>query len=663
MNPPERLRPSSMHSLTTLISVATVERASSFPIQVRCNRAVPCSNCTTSGLTCPLSGESVIRQDRQDQHFMSQDDRGRLDERLAALEDAVNSLRQQQNVREQTTHSPTHIQHPARSNGHDGHHPGVLPEGESSFGRQAVRASEIAELTCSEASNSPTVMSELASFRGMAQNQEASQTKRQDYTSGQCVDGGKQIELPSSDFVLQLLRRLKDLKGTQCILYTFYSIHDVSQIEELCKRVYFPVEPLSTGEVTLFHGMISTVLNELDFSGESDLNGQDVESCRDICEKNFQAGVETYEVMAIPTHENAMILSLAMVNAQRKAKLPLQWSLTSTAAKHCLTLGYHREDRLASLPPLEGDRIRWLFWHVYISDKDLSSRLGRTSTIQDFDVDTRHGTISNDPGRMPWDRAVNSFIELSRLQGQIYESLYSVAAAKREQTERTSIASHLESQLTHWYDDWTGLRSNRAYAKERFDMVFGPARIIYFSILTLLHRGTTMPMSTHDISPACFNAAQQGLKAHMEYYPRLASSGPQALTSYAGWIFYYTSFTPFVVTFVRCIAKKGSDDLQLLKQVVDSLEHIGPTLEYTERQYNLCKALYRIAEAFLSSSTMTTGNGTGPTSTVYLPLQNPSPSNWPWLDFNMQLSSTATGTENWELPNFDDTSFILGHQM
>jgi hypothetical protein len=224
-----------------------------------------------------------------------------------------------------------------------------------------------------------------------------------------------------------------------------------------------------------------------------------------------------------------------MINAQKKAQLPLQWSLTSTAAKHCLTLGYHREDRLASLPSLEGDRIRWLFWHVYVSDKNLSSRLGRTSTIQDFDVDTRHRIISNDLGKMPWEYAFNSFIELSRLQGQIYESLYSASATKRGQAERLSIASHLESQLTHWYGDWTGQRSNLAYAKERFDMVFGPASIIYFSILTLLHRGTTMSTSAHDISPACFDAAQQGLKAHMKYYPRLASSGPQALTSYAGW--------------------------------------------------------------------------------------------------------------------------------
>jgi hypothetical protein len=145
--------------------------------------------------------------------FYSEDDRVRLDERLAALEAAVNSLRQQQNVTEQSTHTPGHIQHPARSNGHVGHHPGVISEGESSFGRQAMRASEIAELTCSEASNSPTVMSELASFRGMAQNQEASRTKRQDYTSDRCLDDGKEIELPSSDFVLQLLRKLKDLKG------------------------------------------------------------------------------------------------------------------------------------------------------------------------------------------------------------------------------------------------------------------------------------------------------------------------------------------------------------------------------------------------------------------------------------------------------------------
>lgn len=54
-----------------------------------------------------------------------------------------------------------------------------------------------------------------------------------------------------------------------------------------------------------------------------------------------------------------------MIHAQTKSKLPLQWSLTSTAARHYLTLGYHREAGLSQLSTSEAGSIRRFFWLVY----------------------------------------------------------------------------------------------------------------------------------------------------------------------------------------------------------------------------------------------------------------------------------------------------------
>ncbi|KAM5345682.1 hypothetical protein ACJ41O_011543 [Fusarium nematophilum] len=646
--------------------------------KVRCNRVVPCSNCLTSSLECVPDAKSAARAARHVPEATSHHDSKGLLEKISALEEAVSSLQQQQQQQQQQgarshSHSqPTPPRHASDSGqtrqGPQGvnDHRAALPEGDSSFGSQALHASQIAELTSSEASQSPIVMLELAKLRDMAQDQTAPRSVRHHYLSGLRREGPKSdMELPPSDFVVQVLRVLREMKGTESLLFTFYGISGCTQVEDLCKRIYFPVELVSTGEVTLFNGILSIILRELiSLAPESHLT-QDIKYYQTVCEKNFQMGAETFEVMAIPTTENAMILSLAMIHAQTKAKLPLQWSLTSTAARHCLTLGYHREDRVSQLSPAEAERVRRLFWHVYINDKNLATRLGRGSTIQEFDIDVKPCAISDDPEKAPWDKAFVTFIDLARIQGRIYEGLYAPAARKLDPEARAKTAADLDSQLKRWYSGWVRLDLSTEYNKEIFDLTFGPAHIAYYSILTLLHRGTTLSGSAHDISPACFEAAHQGMTAHMTYVPRLTALGDRALNSYAFWIFYYTSFTPYVVTFVHCITTSDRDDLKLLQDVLGSLEQIGLTLEYAETQYNLCKALYRIAEAFITSRRATPGDDAGGgMSTLYLPLQNPFPDNWAWLDPASQLPSfLGAGAEDWVIPDADQTLFSLDHHL
>lgn len=66
-------------------------------------------------------------------------------------------------------------------------------------------------------------------------------------------------------------------------------------------------------------------------------------------------------------------------------------------------------------------------------------------------------------------------------------------------------------------------------------------------------------------------------------------------------IFYYTSFTPYVITFVRCVSNSDRDDLALLKEVLDTLEQTSLHQKHSNRQYELCKALYRTATEHLAS--------------------------------------------------------------
>ncbi|KAH7268663.1 hypothetical protein B0J15DRAFT_486866 [Fusarium solani] len=637
--------------------------------KVRCNRLVPCSNCTISGLDCPRGGNPRSARPHEDAQVSipSQDTLSyfaRFEAKLADLQLEVDGLKEQLQNRDSTDNT---VPSPHCSNSsnpvvrqHDVFGDHTQEEGDSSFGRQALNAIQVAELTSSESSHSPAVAQQLASLRDMAREHEASGVNRDDYISAPVpATDNLKMRLPPSTFVLAILRVLRERKGVQPILYYFHGVYDRLQIEKLCRRIYFPLDSVSAAEVTLLNGMLSVVLRELDNIEDSEITSEEITRYQRICESQFQTGLEVYEVMAMPTRENVMILVIGMVHAQIKAKLPLQWSLTSTAARHCLALGYHREHRVSRLPSAEASSVRRLFWHIYIADKNLSSRLGRTSIIQDLDVDTGLNAVSDEPGRTPWDQAFASFVEFARIQGKIYDSLYSPAAKKQQPEHRVAVAIDLESQLSTWHANWTKIDFSEAFDYESFAATFGPADIIYYSSLTLIHRGTASSGSAQDISSACYEAAHQGLQAHLNYYPRLSCSADHVLSNYAFWIFYYTSFTPFVVTFLHCIAHSDHGDLTLLQEVLSSLEQVGSALDYAEKQLFLCKALFRIAEAFLNSQTATQNNHTvaGSTATFCIPLQNPFSDEWAGLDRFLE------GTEDWDMTTIDPASFLLDDAM
>jgi hypothetical protein len=88
---------------------------------------------------------------------------------------------------------------------------------------------------------------------------------------------------------------------------------------------------------------------------------------------------------------------------------------------------------------------QFLFWIVYTMDKSLSLRLGRSSTIQDYDV-----TLP-DPHSIPHQNPITSFFDLwvtvSRLQGQIYELLYCPVAIAQPEPVRKSRVQLLIHQL------------------------------------------------------------------------------------------------------------------------------------------------------------------------------------------------------------------------
>lgn len=97
--------------------------------------------------------------------------------------------------------------------------------------------------------------------------------------------------------------------------------------------------------------------------------------------------------------------------------------------------------------------MRRIFWFIYITDKNMSLLQGRPSYIQDSEVDAWHPRMSPDPAFKAWDELFILGIKFARLQGQIYDQLYSADARHAPRAQQDQAVNQLSDDLQSWYTD------------------------------------------------------------------------------------------------------------------------------------------------------------------------------------------------------------------
>lgn len=111
------------------------------------------------------------------------------------------------------------------------------------------------------------------------------------------------------------------------MIFFFYGFWSRRQFEDLCRKVYFPIEPVPADELTLFYGTISIIAQSIDPSPDHNFSTEGIELTRSLCKKNFLQGVQTYEVMALPSRNRVLALLLAVRSSVFQIALLLAESL------------------------------------------------------------------------------------------------------------------------------------------------------------------------------------------------------------------------------------------------------------------------------------------------------------------------------------------------
>ncbi|CAG8921600.1 unnamed protein product [Penicillium salamii] len=410
-----------------------------------------------------------------------------------------------------------------------------------------------------------------------------------------------------ADLVLAMLRRFQKQKP---LFISSYPINDVTLIERLCQKVYFPTRDVSAGDIAAMHGVFYWLMREYLSTNDRFCQQFDLVTHFKNCKSSFEAQIRSHSVFAVPSFENVIALAMGILKAQDEANPLMGSHLLSTATRHCQMLGYHRESTYKNVKDENSSNKRRLFWTIYVFDKAMSLLSGRASYLQDFDMDVKTPAPSSDPAIRPWDEAFCSMIQLAGIQGSTYNKLYSPSAIKHSRSQRLDDIKGLKLAIEGCRQGRDKIDYSYVDQPEIVDLTQKTWDILYYSVLTSILRAYT---STEDgeIGPECFRAARMCLLSHLECFPGYTDSSRFTVADYANWVQLYSSFTPFIVIFLHSIAATSMEDVKLLEEVVRTLQKTRGVSKASERMYNICANFVSVSRGLVEAQNSCVGRYDG----------------------------------------------------
>jgi hypothetical protein len=241
------------------------------------------------------------------------------------------------------------------------------------------------------------------------------------------------------------------------------------------------------------------------------------------------------------------------------------WSFTVSASQTCQSLGLHSAVSMSKLSAGTRQENLRLFWAVYMTDKLLSLRLGRSSTIRDGDISVPRMPPDDQDGL--WRRpnpTLPALLEMSSLHGRIYDEIYGPNALLELQEARVAKARALASDVIRFTNDGreaavrsqqhTRVRSfattltwvQKYHHDERQPVlgdlvysIFHRLEIVHnMSLLTLIYRAMPAENPSEMVfSQECIAAARAALETHEACVSSLVdrSLSPDIVETFISW--------------------------------------------------------------------------------------------------------------------------------
>ncbi|THY26309.1 fungal-specific transcription factor domain-containing protein [Aureobasidium pullulans] len=586
---------------------------------IRCDRKSPCVQCRRADIECVHPG--IKPREKHSRVLITP--QYRLEEVVGLLRNLSTHVSAPDNTHDDVpvpspAHpSPVHRALPSNSEN------AVVVEGTSSLAAHSVFVNQLLQGLVGVQQPDGDIQRTLTDLADIATTEVALPNADPSETEGQ-----KKFKLPPIQNAANLIRAAQ---GSGWV----YGYILMQSFSDLCLQVYFSESISPYDCISVNAGLFSLFW---DHALKAQTSQSEKEQClayARLCRNNLETGLAE-----LPLHlpESPSVIAALIFGAYYAIEFStasLCWSLASKASALCQTLGYHRavtsHDRIVT----NSKYTRFLFWATYYLDKSLSLRLGRASTIQDWDV-TAIPPSASSTDQEPVFAFFALWVKTARCQGDIYETLYSTAAATQPEQVRRSRVGSLASRLydiaqetertKERFKPWiappceemralTNCAESMAQDQHLMDFYAVSDEVLRLSLLTHVYRAAPRDtQSSTTFSSTCIQVARATLDRHHDCIAIIQKANDIWFSIYVKWTLLFAPFVPFIVVFCHVMEMRDHADLARLEAFVDSIHAATTVSEPAAKMHRLFQVLHNIATRYLELGGM--GNNQGKQSSV-----------------------------------------------
>ncbi|KAH7142734.1 fungal-specific transcription factor domain-containing protein [Dactylonectria estremocensis] len=423
----------------------------------------------------------------------------------------------------------------------------------------------------------------------------------------------QRFELPPIHKVVPLVRLAKSqrLAGTGWV----YEFITMQSFGDRCLDVYFSNDRSHSDSIIVNAGLYSLCYDYARLIQAPSDEKEEYSAYSRLCRENLETGLANLPLHLSASSDAIAALLFGTFYCMELSKPTLCWTLSSKASELCQTLGYHRAVPTKN-ETQEGARYNlFLFWTTYFVDKSLSLRLGRASTIPDWDISIDLPSAPG-PDRQPVLAYFALWIRSARCQGNIYEMLYSPDSIKQPDSVRQSRVEFLVSSLQQLEKDtvetnkkWFSI-AKEASGEDLMDFFAVSDDILRLSLLTHVYRaGPRAPNSPTTFSSDCINAARATLEKHHDVMAIIRKTDNIYFQTYVHWTLLFAPFVPFIVIFCHVIETQDHTDLAQLHAFITSIQAAPSVSEPAARMHSLFQVLHNVAARYVEYRNSATHKG------------------------------------------------------
>ncbi|KAL6233419.1 hypothetical protein BDW75DRAFT_215284 [Aspergillus navahoensis] len=496
-------------------------------------------------------------------------------------------------------------------------------EGESSLFAHAVFASRFLQNAINNTTNAEVAheMETVLDGLGAAINygQQQSDPLNKLYPQARAIPPGSttpNLPLPAIDKVFKCLRMARECP--QVAMLWFGDYITPAQFNDYFIKVASS-GPTNDADLIIVHCGLYWLFCECSKAITDEETRQDYEVQAYICEANLQTVLANLRFHHPANMDFIYAMGIASLYCLQKNKPSGAWTYITSASHMIQALGLQHSAPAGTEGPDEKAQKRNLFWTIYMTEKTLSLRLGRSSTFRDQDITLPRPGIERPRGSFLAELAPG-WVTLASIQGRIYDDIYSPGALMQPPHIRASraqaLANELKSAMQHMQDIHNHYDASKAQVLglDYHEIARRSDRVIGLSMLTLVYRSIAPAKPSTSASAfcqECIDAARETLAENDRCVAAIIKARGKTvfLETYINWSIIQSPFIPFIVLFCHVIETSEASDLVRMRSFVEALESTSTSRSHGiyDKQRRLFKALHDVAANYVEVK-LRTGN-------------------------------------------------------